>query len=423
MSVAMQGSAEPGTLFLERANKFSNTWYFNPLICTNPCGEQFLSAWSVCNLGHVNLSKMVEWDEQLGRYVVNWEKLMKTTRALTRALDNVIDATPYYFDVNKKQQESERRLGLGTMGVDELLKLTGFDYGSDTGRALADEVFRIITLTAYDESVNIAKEKGSFPEFEENLFMMSGFMEFLGEEAPWLVEKIREHGIRNATIITQAPTGTTGTMAQTSTGIEPFYAGTFFRSSRIGFTTQTAPVIKRMEAVGMDTAGLKYAGDYNTKQHLDFQAVAQKWCDSSISKTINAPAGTSVEDVEKLLEYAYDSGLKGFTVYVDGSREGQVLSTEETPSGDSSELPMDRYDVKSVFLKGSVSLGHEEGKLKKLVIDIDSLKEGDLEAILKHAVAVGLQAHESTDCNSCGAPLRFEEGCFKCEACGFSKCG
>ena len=149
IGVASHGSAEPGTLFLERANKFSNTWYFNPLICTNPCGEQFLSAWSVCNLGHINLAKHVYWDDSFNKFLIDWDKLTRTTRVLTRALDNVIDATPYYFDVNEQQQKSERRLGLGTMGIDEMLKLLNLDYGSEEGRKVAEMVFRDITLSAY----------------------------------------------------------------------------------------------------------------------------------------------------------------------------------------------------------------------------------------------------------------------------------
>ncbi|AYP68741.1 ribonucleoside-diphosphate reductase [Bacillus phage vB_BpsS-36] len=427
LGVCAHGSAEPGILFLERANKFSNTWYFNPLICTNPCGEQFLAKWSVCNLGHVNFAEHLKYNAEKGFYEVDIEELKATTRALTRALDNVIDATPYYFDENEVNQKGERRLGLGTMGVDEALKLCGYDYGTQEGRDFAEVLFRTITVTAYEESVELAKERGPFTYFEAEPFLQSEFMKFMAKEEPELIESIREHGIRNATIITQAPTGTTGTLAQTSTGIEPFFAGEFWRSSRIGHTVQKAPVIKKAESVGIDPAGFKYAGDYSTKQHLDFQAICQKWCDSSISKTINAPKDTAVEDVIGLMEYAYEIGLKGFTVYVDGSREFQVLGTDESGSEDHSELPMDHYDVKTVLTAGKVGVGYEDGKLKKLTIDIEKLSEVlDEEGLvnhLAHLIKSGLEAHNSTDCNNCGAPLKFEEGCFKCEACGFSKCG
>jgi ribonucleoside-diphosphate reductase alpha chain len=427
IGVCAHGSAEPGVLFLERANKFSNTWYFNPLICTNPCGEQFLAKWSVCNLGHINLAKHIYFDEVSNRFEIDWVELENTTRVLTRALDNVIDATPYYFDENEDNQKGERRLGLGTMGVDEMLKLLGFDYGEQAGRGMAEQVFRFITVTSYDESVEIAKEKGAFPHFDANLFMQSEFMKFMAQEEPALALKIQTHGIRNATIITQAPTGTTGTLAQTSTGIEPFFAGEFWRSSRIGTTVQKAPVIKRAEAYGIDTSKFKYAGDYSTQQHLDFQAVCQKWCDSSISKTINAPKTTTVEDVIGLMEYAYEIGLKGFTVYVDGSREYQVLGTDETHSEDATELPMDKYKVKTALSAGEVGLVYEEGQLSKVTIDIDKLSKAlDIEGIANHLawlIKSAQEAHTSTDCNNCGAPLVFAEGCFKCDSCGFSKCG
>jgi ribonucleoside-diphosphate reductase alpha chain len=428
IGVCAHGSAEPGVLFLERANKFSNTWYFNPLIATNPCGEQFLAKWSVCNLGHVNLAKHLKFNPYTGYFEMDYEELRKTVRVLTRALDNVIDATPYYFDENEDNQKGERRLGLGTMGIDEALKLMGYDYGTVIGRGIAELIFKEITLTAYDESVEIAKEKGAFPHFDAELFVQSEFMKFLETEDKALVDKIREFGIRNATIITQAPTGTTGTLAQTSTGIEPFFAGEFWRSSRIGHSVQKAPVIKRAEDAGIDTSEFKYAGDYSTKQHLDFQAICQKWCDSSISKTINAPKTTDVEDVVSLMEYAYEIGLKGFTVYVDGSREFQVLGTDDTSFEDSPEaLPMDSYEVKTALTAGSVGLAYEEGDLKKVSIDITKLSKAlDAEGIanhLAHLIKSAQEAHSSTDCNSCGAPLQFEEGCFKCPACGFSKCG
>lgn len=425
IGICAHGSAEPGILFLERANKFSNTWYFNPLISTNPCGEQFLAKWSVCNLGHVNIAEHLYFNKVTGFYEMDFDKLKKTTRVLTRALDNVIDATPYYFEENRENQQGERRLGLGTMGIDETLKLMGFDYGEQDGRDEAEKIFQVITLTAYDESVEIAKEKGPFPEFKAREFLQSGFMKFITEEAPELAHKIAFYGIRNATLITQAPTGTTGTAMQTSTGIEPFFAGEFWRSSRIGHSVQVAPVIKKAQAVGIDTSLFKYAGDYSTKQHLDFQAVCQKWCDSSISKTINAPKGTSVEDVIGLMEYAYEIGLKGFTVYVDGSREYQVLGTDETAHESVEELPMDSYQTRNPFSKGKVSLSFDEGKLKKVSIDIEHLTTdvGNKHEILANLIEQALEAHNSTDCNNCGAPLIFVEGCFKCDSCGFSKCG
>lgn len=436
-AVCATGSAEPGILFLERANKFSNTWYFNPLIVTNPCGEQFLAPWSVCNLGHINLARHLTYNDgtggkhwredgkDVGEFVIDWIDLGKSVRALTRALDNVIDKTPYYFEANKENQLNERRLGLGTMGIDEMLKLLGLDYGTAEGREVAEKVLRFVTLTAYDESANIAKEKGSFRAYDQEKYLQSGFMQFLAQESPELIEKIKTTGIRNATIITQAPTGTTGTAMQTSTGIEPFYSAMMYRSSRLGVTAQPAPVIKRAESAGLDTSEFKYAMDYSTKQHLDFQAVAQKWCDSSVSKTINTPKGTTVEDVESLLLYAYENGLKGFTIYVDGSREYQVLSTEDSDNDvvDTS-LPSDTYKTRNALSKADVSLTFKEGILVRVELDIEKVSDKIyIEESLANLIKQALDAHTSTDCNECGAPLIFTEGCYKCEACGFSKCG
>ena len=431
-AVCMHGSAEPGALFLERANEMSNSHYFNPLIATNPCGEQFLAKWSVCNLGHVNLAheNHLNFNPDTGKYEADLEEIARTTEVLTRALDNVIDATPYYFQENEDNQRHERRLGLGTMGIDELLKLEGLDYGSQEGRDRAEEIFELVTITAYETSVEMAKEKGPFKHFDADKFLESGFMKFVEESGHVdLIHDIRKHGIRNVTVVTQAPTGTTGTLAQTSTGIEPFFAGEFWRSSRIGVSVQKAPVIKRMEEAGMETSELRYAGDYTTKEHLDFQAVAQKWNDSSISKTINAPRETTVEDVLDLLEYAYDIGLKGFTMYVDGSRETQVLGTDESAQEVTEELTVDTFDVRTPLGSGSVAFKYDQGNtLVKVEVDITELKdsmktEANLTSAVQGLINSAVRAKFSDDCHVCGAPLRYEEGCFKCEACGMSKCG
>jgi len=431
-AVAMHGSAEPGALFLERANEMSNSWYFNPLIATNPCGEQFLAKWAVCNLGHVNLAHKnhLMFNPNTGKYEADLDEIAKTTEVLTRALDNVIDTTPYYFQENEDNQRHERRLGLGTMGIDELLKLEGLDYGTQEGRDRAEQIFELVTITAYETSIDMAKEKGPFRNFELDKYLQSGFIKFLEESGHVsLIHDIKQHGIRNVTIVTQAPTGTTGTLAQTSTGIEPFFAGEFWRSSRIGVSVQKAPVIKRMEQAGMDTSSLKYAGDYTTKEHLDFQAVAQKWNDSSISKTINAPRDTTVDDVVDLLEYAYDIGLKGFTMYVDGSRETQVLGTSDGAREATQELTEDTFEVKTALGHGSVTFKHDdEMNLVSIEVNVSEVKDTmktqeNLPLVIDAMIESATRAKFSDDCHICGAPLRYEEGCFKCEACGMSKCG
>lgn len=383
IAFCMWRSAEPAPIFIDQYNKFSNSWYYNPIISTNPCGEQGLPPWGVCNLGHINLSKLVRWDVDAGvagGFVFDFEKLKDVTRVLVRALDNVIDVTPYHFEKNKQNQQSERRLGLGTLGVDEVLKLVGFDYGTEDGRAFAENIFKTITLTAYDESSNLAKEKGCFASYDKELISKSAFMNRIEKEDKELYKKIMKNGLRNVTITTQAPTGTTGTMAQTSTGIEPFFAGTFFRQSRIGFTQQTAPVIKKLEEKGIDTSKLKYAMDYTIEEHLKFQAVVQKWTDSSISKTINAPKEMKVEEVASMILDSYDLGLKGFTMYRDGSREEQVLSLEETKA-DTKEVPKEwkresdlagrTHVIKTAYGNLYVTINRDsDGKMREMFLNI-----------------------------------------------------
>lgn len=193
-------SAEPGVWFRERSNKLSNSWYFNPLIATNPCGEQSLGAWSVCNLGAINLANF--YDEKNND--VNWQNLDKAVRIATRFLDNVIDTTPYFFDENYDMQKSERRVGLGTMGVAELMISCSIRYGSDESVDFIDKVYKAIAVAAYETSSELAKEKGAFPKFDAEKYLESGYMQQIPDNVR---DKILEDGIRNVTLLTQAPTG------------------------------------------------------------------------------------------------------------------------------------------------------------------------------------------------------------------------
>ena len=155
-------SAEPGMYFIDRANYYSNSHYFADLPCTNPCGEQPLPAWGVCNLGHVNLSKHI--NKETGE--VMWNELKQTVQYAVRFQDNVIDATPYFFDENKNQQMSERRVGMGTIGLAEMMIYKGVKYGSPEAVEFIDKLYQFIAVTAYETSVELAREKGAFPKFE-----------------------------------------------------------------------------------------------------------------------------------------------------------------------------------------------------------------------------------------------------------------
>jgi ribonucleoside-diphosphate reductase alpha chain len=322
-------AAEPGVVFMERYNKMSNSYYYNKIIATNPCGEQGLPAWGVCNLGHLYLASFAEkiGDDKVGPiYEFNWDKLKKSAKVLTRFLDNIIDLTPYFFEQNEKVQKSERRIGGGTLGLAELLIKLRITYGSQESLVFIDKLYKLITCEMYTTSALLAEEKGFFPKFDKEKYLNSKFIKELPLEVQ---EKIKEKGIRNIALTTQAPTGSTGTMIGTSTGIEPYFAFKYYRQSRLGFHEVHAPIA---QAYYKDDKLPKYfvsAMELSPDDHINVQAAIQKWTDSSISKTANVPANFTVEQTEELYMKAYDLGCKGVTIYRDSSRDEQVLSTNK----------------------------------------------------------------------------------------------
>ncbi len=330
-------SAEPGIFFIDNANDMTNAVsYGQKVVATNPCGEQPLAPFSVCNLAAVNLAEMADKETK----TVNFEKLKRTVEVGVRMQDNVINATPYFLEENKKQALGERRVGLGVMGLHDLLIYCETEYGSEKGNELVDKVFETIATTAYRTSVELAKEKGSFPfltadtKEETNrlrkAFTETGFMKKMPED---IRESILEHGIRNSHLLTVAPTGSTGTMVGVSTGLEPYFSYSYFRSGRLGkFIEVKADIVQEYLDRHPETdennlpQWFVTAMELAPEAHADVQCVIQRWIDSSISKTVNAPKGYSVEQVQKVYERLYRGGAKGGTVYVDGSRDSQVLT-------------------------------------------------------------------------------------------------
>lgn len=321
-------SAEPGVVFMEHYNQMSNSWYFNPIICTNPCGEQGLPAWGVCNLSALNLSKFYDAEKR----DVAWEELSKVTRYAVRFLDNVIDKTPYHFEENKNNQQKERRVGLGSMGLAELMIKLGIRYGSPYSLEFLDRLFGFIAREAYLASADIAAEKGAFPAFQAEPYLASGFMKQMCGVYPEVGRAIQAKGMRNVTVITQAPTGSTGTMVGTSTGIEPYFAFKYYRQSRLGYDEQFVPIAQQWKDAHPNEQLPDYfvtAMDLSAEDHIRAQAAIQRWVDSSISKTANCPSDFTVEQTKELYELAFDLGCKGVTIYRDGSRDVQVLSTDK----------------------------------------------------------------------------------------------
>lgn len=324
-------SAEPGIFFIDNANEMTNAKGYNQkVVCTNPCGEQPLAPYSVCNLAAINLANMVNRDTAK----IDWNKLEKTIKTAIRMQDNVIDKTTYFLEENRNQALGERRIGLGIMGLHDLLIWTNVRYGSKEGNALVDELFRFMAVQSYEASIEIAKEKGSFPFLEEfgdrQKFIQSGYMKKLPENVR---QDVLKYGIRNSHLLTIAPTGSTGTMVGVSTGLEPYFAFTYYRSGRLGkYIEVNAPIVDEYLAfhpeLTKDTLPDTFvsAMQLAPEEHVDVQCIIQNWVDSSISKTVNAPKGYSVEEVEQVYMQLYKGGAKGGTVYVDGSRDSQVLT-------------------------------------------------------------------------------------------------
>ena len=326
-------SAEPGIFFLDRANYYTNaSAYGKKVIATNPCGEQPLPAYAVCNLGAINLSQFANRSTK----DINWEELEKTIRIAVRLQDNVNDVTPYFLSENKEMATNERRVGLGIMGLHDLLIWCGYVYGSTSSIQFIDNLFKFIAETAYDESANLALEKGSFPFLNGNKkeFVNTGFCKQLSQK---LRAKILNQGIRNSHLLTIAPTGTTGTMVGVATGLEPYYSFSYYRSGRLGENIRIdANIVEEyrkfhnLKATDKLPEVFISTNELTPEQHVNVQVTIQKWIDSSISKTVNAPKGYSVKNVEKIYEMLYEKNAKGGTVYVDGSRNSQVLNLEKT---------------------------------------------------------------------------------------------
>ncbi|MCX7881038.1 MAG: adenosylcobalamin-dependent ribonucleoside-diphosphate reductase [Patescibacteria group bacterium] len=346
-------SAEPGVVFMERYNKLYNNWYWNRINCVNPCGEEGLPPWGVCNLGSINLSALVKGDgvERKGRF--DFKTLKKLVAVAVRFQDNVVDMDPYVFEgIRKTQLEGERRIGVGTMGLGDALIKLHLRYGSKESLKFIDKVYRIIRDVAYETSALMAKEKGAFPKFDKKLFLQGEFIKQLPQNIKKLIEK---NGIRNSLLLMQAPTGSTSLMTNTTSGIEPVFEFEFIRKDRLGTHIIRHHLYEKWyqkNEKGLKEGKIKKpewfvsSNELTPEDHVRVQAAIQKYVDASISKTVNAPKNHTVEDVKKLYTLAYKLGCKGITYFRDGSREGVLERKEEKKEEPKTTSQLPSYIIK-----------------------------------------------------------------------------
>ncbi len=338
-------SAEPGVVFMERYNKWHNNYYWNRINCVNPCGEEGLPPWGVCNLGSINLSALVKGQNIDKPGTFDFQKLKKIVETAVRFQDNVIDMDNYVFEgIRKTQLEGERRIGLGTMGLGDTLIKLHLRYGSPKALKFIDKVYRIIRDEAYRAAAGLAKEKGPFAKFDSQKYLKSLFIQQLPED---LRQKIKTYGVRNSLLLMQAPTGSTSLMANTTSGIEPVFEFEFVRRDRLGEHIIRHHLYERWYNKNQKAEKPNWfvsAEELTPEEHIKVQAVIQKYVDASISKTVNAPKTHTVEDVKKLYNLAYDLGLKGIAYMREGSRPG-VLE-RNTKEEKKQELPKSIPDYK-----------------------------------------------------------------------------
>ena len=443
-------SAEPGLIFFDNINKYNvfAKARGGPLRATNPCGEQSLYPYESCNLGSINLANLVKRTAD-GQYEFDWQRYEETIRKTTRFLDNVIDVNQYPVPEINKASKDSRRIGLGVMGVADLLYKLRIPYNSKEGYDFQLKLAEALTYYSMEESVALAKTRGEFPlcsrtEYPEGKIPVSGYYEKPKEQQyhDWdsLIAKIQKHGIRNVHVTTVAPTGTLSMLADCSNGMEPSFALVFEKRVTVGrffYTNKILEQVLKENDLYSEELLAKIADNYGSvkglpeipewiqkifvtamdihwSDHLLAQAVWQDWIGNAIAKTINMPNDVTVDDVKASYLLAHEMGLKGITVYRDGSRHKQVLHmTSENAEKTFTVTP-------SEYLKNFIS---------------DKIKNEYVKSQINNALTIGApqntspppsniseEEKEETLCPTCKNKLIFAEGCNLCIDCGYSGC-
>lgn len=370
-------SGDPGLVFIDRVNEHNPTPSLGIIRATNPCGETPLLEWEACNLGSLNLAKYVS--RAGGEPVIDWHSLGKDVELAVRFLDDVIDVSDYPDARIAEAVRKTRKVGLGVMGLADMLVELGVRYDSDDAFYLVDHLMEFIAFKAKEASVKLAKERGPYPEFKRSRHANGWFnwepqvdrqrvydegavsqrVRRMVESRPrldWerLREEVKRYGLRNASLTTIAPTGSISIIAGVNSGIEPYFALAYVRFTSVGAFIEVNKYLQQwMASRGLLTdenirwlvsSGsvmgapwapkelrevLRTAHDIDPLDHVRMQAVVQRWVDNAVSKTINMKAEASVEDVRKAYILAWELGCKGITVYRDRSKPSQVIAVGE----------------------------------------------------------------------------------------------
>ena len=407
-------NGEPGIVFIDKMNKDNPTPQIGKIESTNPCGEVPLLPYEACNLGSINLGLMVK--EQDGEFVVDWDLLENTVRTAMRFLDNVIVVNNYPLPQISEMVQNNRKIGLGVMGWADMLMQMGIAYNSEEGTSLATDIMSFIDYVSKTESVELAKERGRFNNFEGSIYENPHYFEdkFGSKNCAkvtqkmWadLDSKIQKYGLRNATTTCIAPTGTISMIAGASGGIEPLFGLVFSRLIMDGTELlEVNPVFEKyMKTHGLYTEDLMNkiakcgsvahieelpdevkrifvtAHDISPYWHVKMQAAFQQFTDNAVSKTVNFIESATREDIKKTYILAYKNNLKGITVYRNNSRQFQPMNLEKAKK---------TIEIKPI----------EPSK--------DYNPTGEIKTV---------------KCPECGAEIKMAEGCFICLNCGYSGC-
>ena len=412
-------NGEPGIIFIDKMNSDNPTPLVGQIESTNPCGEVPLLAYEACNLGSINLGKMVKADG-----TVDWDLLGKTTRTAIRFLDNVIAVNNYPLPQISEMVQNNRKIGLGVMGWADMLMKMGISYASAEGTKLAGQVMEFIDYESKCESIELSKERGRFNNFKGSVYDGKNFLynKYKGKSAgiisdeQWkeLDSQIEKYGIRNATTTCIAPTGTISMIAGASGGVEPLFGLVFsrlimdgtemleinpiFKDYAVKHGFYSEDLMKEIAKTGSvaHVAGVSEevkkifvtAHDVSPYWHVKMQAAFQLHTDNAVSKTVNFEEHATRKDIEEAYVLAYENNLKGITVYRNNSRQFQPMNLDDKKKTD---------EAKQAEAETPVQDDKEE----------EYNPTGEVKTVT---------------CPECGNTIEMAEGCFICLNCGYSGC-